>query len=240
MSPLLAPSLMPAISLVYLFGNQGLLKSWLDGGSVYGFWGVVLGEAFYTFPHALLILLTALSASDARLYEAGRALGAGALRRFLTITLPGARYGLASAGLVVFTLVITDFGVPKVVGGDYNVLAVEAFKQVVGQQHFPRARGGGADAAAAGGVFLLYRAAHGAPPAGGAGGARGAVFAGARAMARRGRRAVVGDDLGASVGLAGRGRRGFLHQILALRLKPDAGALPVRQCGRRRLERLFQ
>ncbi|MCP1290767.1 putative 2-aminoethylphosphonate ABC transporter permease subunit [Chromobacterium sp. S0633] len=138
LSPLLAPSLMPAISLVYLFGNQGLLKSWLSGGSVYSFWGMVLGEAFYTFPHALLILLTALSASDARLYEAGRALGAGALRRFLTITLPGARYGLVSAGLVVFTLVITDFGVPKIVGGDYNVLAVEAFKQVVGQQNFPR------------------------------------------------------------------------------------------------------
>ena len=138
LSPLLAPSLMPAISLVYLFGNQGLLKSWLAGASIYGFWGMVLGEAFYTFPHALLILLTALSASDARLYEAGRALGAGALRRFLTITLPGARYGLVSAGLVVFTLVITDFGVPKVVGGDYNVLAVEAFKQVVGQQNFPR------------------------------------------------------------------------------------------------------
>ncbi len=138
LSPLLAPSLMPAISLVYLFGNQGLLKSWLAGGNVYGFWGMVLGELFYTFPHALLIIITALSASDARLYEAGRVLGAGALRRFFTITLPGVRYGLVSAGLVVFTLVITDFGVPKVVGGDVNVLAVEAFKQVVGQQNFPR------------------------------------------------------------------------------------------------------
>ncbi|XLM21952.1 putative 2-aminoethylphosphonate ABC transporter permease subunit, partial [Chromobacterium piscinae] len=55
-----------------------------------------------------------------------------------TITLPGARYGLVSSALVVFTLVMTDFGVPKVVGGDCNVLAVEAFKQVVGQQNFPR------------------------------------------------------------------------------------------------------
>ncbi|RMC99794.1 putative 2-aminoethylphosphonate ABC transporter permease subunit [Aquitalea palustris] len=138
LSPLLAPSLMPAISLVYLFGNQGLLKDWLHGGNIYGFWGVVLGELFYTFPHALLIIMTALSAADARLYEAGRVLGAGPLRQFLTITLPGVRYGLVSAGLVVFTLVLTDFGVPKVVGGDFNVLAVEAFKQVIGQQNFPR------------------------------------------------------------------------------------------------------
>ncbi|AVG16836.1 phosphonate ABC transporter permease [Chromobacterium vaccinii] len=136
--PLLAPSLLPAISLVYLFGNQGLLKGWLGGGSVYGFWGMVAGEAFYAFPYALMLLSTSLSVADARLYEAARAMGAGAWRRFATITLPGSRYGLASSALLVFTLVLTDFGVPKVVGGDCNVLAVEAFKQVVGQQNFPR------------------------------------------------------------------------------------------------------
>ncbi|HEY9101905.1 putative 2-aminoethylphosphonate ABC transporter permease subunit [Chitinimonas sp.] len=134
--PLLAPSLMPAISLVYLFGNQGLLKSWLGDASIYGPVGIVLGEIFYTFPHALLILVTALSVADARLYEAAETLGAGKLRRFLTVTLPNARYGLISAGLVVFTLVVTDFGVPKVIGGQTNVLALEAYKQVIGQQNF--------------------------------------------------------------------------------------------------------
>jgi iron(III) transport system permease protein len=140
LAPLLAPSLMPAISLVYLFGNQGLLKSWLEpfGLQLYGPSGIVLGEAIYTFPHALLILVTALSLADARLYEAAEALGAGRLRRLLTITLPNARYGLMSAGLVVFTLVVTDFGVPKVVGGSFNVLALEAYKQVVGQQNFAK------------------------------------------------------------------------------------------------------
>ncbi|MGL6047618.1 MAG: putative 2-aminoethylphosphonate ABC transporter permease subunit [Vogesella sp.] len=136
--PLLAPSLLPGISLVYLFGHQGLLKSWFADGSIYGFAGIVLGEAFYTFPHALMILLTALAVGDARLYEAARTLGAGPLRRFATITLPATRYGLVSAAMVVFTLVVTDFGVAKVIGGQYPVLAVEAYKQVIGQQNFPR------------------------------------------------------------------------------------------------------
>ena len=135
--PLLAPSLLPGISLVYLFGNQGLLKSWFPDGSIYGFAGIVLGEAFYTFPHALMILLTTLAVGDARLYEAARSLGAGRLRQFCTVTLPAARYGLISAALVVFTLVMTDFGVAKVIGGQYPVLAIEAYKQVVGQQNFP-------------------------------------------------------------------------------------------------------
>lgn len=138
LSPLLAPSLLPGISIVYLFGNQGLLRGWTGGHSIYGFWGVLLGEAFYTFPYALLILSTALSSADARLYEAARTLGANPLRQFLTVTLPGARYGLVSAALVVFTLAVTDFGVPTVVGGNFNVLATEAFKQVIGQQNFAR------------------------------------------------------------------------------------------------------
>lgn len=134
--PLLAPSLLPAISFVYLFGNQGFLKSWMGGSSIYGAWGIVFGECFYVFPHVLMILISALSLSDARLYEAAQSMGANGLKKFFTITLPSAKYGLISAILVSFTLVITDFGVPKVIGGDYAVLATEIYKQVVGQQNF--------------------------------------------------------------------------------------------------------
>ena len=36
----------------------------------------------------------------------------------------------------VFTLVLTDFGVPKVIGGTWPVLATDIYKQVVGQQNF--------------------------------------------------------------------------------------------------------
>ncbi|OZI41452.1 phosphonate ABC transporter permease [Bordetella genomosp. 5] len=136
--PLLAPSLLPGIALIYLFGNQGLFKDLLGGATIYGFWGIVAGEAFYTFPHALMILVTGLTLADGRLYDAARAMGAGPLRTFLTVTLPGTRYAVFSACCLVFTLTVTDFGVPKVVGGDYNVLAIEAYKAVVGQQNFAR------------------------------------------------------------------------------------------------------
>lgn len=52
------------------------------------------------------------------------------------MTLPGAKYGVISALIVVFTLVVCDFSVPKVIGGSYNILATDIFKQVVGQQNF--------------------------------------------------------------------------------------------------------
>jgi len=134
--PILAPSLLPAISLIYLFGNQGLLNSWLMGQSIYGPLGIVISQVFYVFPHALMILVVALSMADARHYEAARVLGASPLRTFLTVTLPGSKYGLISAGFVVFTLAITDFGIAKVIGGRFNVLATDIFKQVIGQQNF--------------------------------------------------------------------------------------------------------
>ncbi len=139
--PLLAPSLLSAIALIYWFGNQGLARAFwqaLGFDSIYGAPGIVLAQCFATFPHALMILATALALADARLYEAADAMGTRPLRRFLTITLPGAKYGLVSAALVTFTLAITDFGIPKVVGGNFNVLATDVFKLVIGQQDFRR------------------------------------------------------------------------------------------------------
>jgi len=134
--PILAPSLLPAISLVYLFGNQGMIKEVLLGHSIYGPIGIVIALAFWIFPHTVLILTTALSTADARLYEVAIALRTSKLRTFFTITLPGAKYGVMSACFVAFTYAITDFGAPKVIGGWYNVLSVDIYKQVVGQWNF--------------------------------------------------------------------------------------------------------
>jgi len=139
--PLLAPSLLSAISLIYWFGNQGVLKNAMHAlgiEQIYGAPGIVLAEIFSVFPHALMILITALTLADARLYEAAEAMGTSAARKFWTITLPGAKYGLISAALVSFTLVVTDFGIPKVIGGNFNVLATDVFKLVIGQQDFQR------------------------------------------------------------------------------------------------------
>ena len=139
--PLLAPSLLSAISLIYWFGNQGVLKEWMLGmgiDQIYGAPGILLAECLAVFPHTLMILVTALSLSDARLFEAADAMGTTRLRKFFTITLPGAKYGLISAALVTFTLVMTDFGIPKVIGGNFNVLATDVFKLVIGQQDFAK------------------------------------------------------------------------------------------------------
>ena len=136
-APLLIPSLLPALALVYLFGRQGLLTPLFGGKTIYGAQGVLVADAIAAFPHALIILRTALSAADGRLYEQARLLGAGSWRSFWRITLPGGRHGLVSAAVVVFSLTIADVGAPKVVGGDFDVLALDIYKAVLGRQDFP-------------------------------------------------------------------------------------------------------
>jgi len=139
MIPILAPSLLAAISFIYLFGNQGAFKfmlEWVGLKSIYGMPGMVTAMTFASFPHAAMILMAALALSDARLYEAADSMGTSEIRKFMTITLPGAKYGLISASMVVFTMAVSEFGVPKVIGGNTNVLAVDIYKQVIGQQNF--------------------------------------------------------------------------------------------------------
>ena len=139
--PLLAPSLLAAIAFIQWFGNQGIAKpllTWFGISTIYGPLGMILSEVYNTFPHALMILITALTLADGRLYEAADSLGTSTLRKFFTITLPSCKYGLISAATVVFTYVVSDFGAPKVIGGNFNVLSVDVFTQVVGQQNFGR------------------------------------------------------------------------------------------------------
>ncbi|MGB0941794.1 MAG: putative 2-aminoethylphosphonate ABC transporter permease subunit [Marinomonas sp.] len=139
LGPIFAPSLLPAISLIYLFGNQGLIKEVLLGHSIYGMIGTMIGLVFWCFPHAFMIINTALKTTDARLYEAASALKLSPIKTFFTVTLATAKYGLISAFMVVFTLAVCDFGVAKVIGGNVNVMATDIFKQVVGQQNFSMA-----------------------------------------------------------------------------------------------------
>lgn len=137
MLPLLAPSLVQGLGLIFLFGRNGLVHK-LTGipTDIYGFAGLVAADVCYALPQAVLIISVALVRTDRRYYDAAESMGASAWRQFIDITLPQARLGLLSAAFVVFTLTITDFGNAIVVGGSYRVLATEIYNQVSGQMNF--------------------------------------------------------------------------------------------------------
>lgn len=136
MIPIFAPTMLLGIALIYLFGNKGIFTAMGFQIPLYGKVGIIIAESIYCFPVATTLLMVAFSAADNRLYEAADAMGTSALRKMFTITIPNVKYGLINAFFVTFTYSFTDFGAPSVVGGNYNVLATDVYKQVVGQQNF--------------------------------------------------------------------------------------------------------
>jgi iron(III) transport system permease protein len=138
MMPLVAPSIVQALALIYLFGRNGLITAHLihTDWNIYGPVGIIVSEVLYCLPHAYVILYTTLSAVDIRLDEAAESLGATPFKVFTRITLPSAKYGIFSAAALTFNLTITDFGNPVVIGGNYNVLATEIYAQVTNLYRF--------------------------------------------------------------------------------------------------------
>ena len=136
LTPIFMPTIVHALGLIYLFGRQGLVTALGFKLELYGRTGIILSEIIYTFPQAFLMFHVALETADNRLYEAAEALGCSPAARFFKITLPGIKYTLINVFFVCFTLAFTDFGAPKVLGGGYNVLATDIYKQAAGQFNF--------------------------------------------------------------------------------------------------------
>lgn len=131
--PMLIPSLAHGMGLVFLLGSNGILTNafGLDF-SIYGFWGIVMGSVLYSFPSAFLLLYDVLKYEDASPYEAADILGIPKASQFMRITMPYLRKPLISAVFATFTLVVTDYGVPLMVGGKTVTLPVLMYQEVVG------------------------------------------------------------------------------------------------------------
>lgn len=135
--PMLIPSLAHGMGLVFLFGSNGIITNLFSlDGSIYGFWGIVMGSVLYSFPSAFLIVYDVLKYEDALPYEAADILGIPKTHQFLSITLPYLRKPLISAVFATFTLVVTDYGVPLMVGGKCTTLPVLMYQEVIGLMNF--------------------------------------------------------------------------------------------------------
>lgn len=135
--PMLIPSLAHGMGLVFLFGSNGIITNFLGiESSIYGFWGIVLGSALYSFPSAFLLVYDVLKYEDASPYEAADVLGIPKIKQFTSITLPYLRKPLISAVFATFTLVVTDYGVPLIVGGKFMTLPVLMYQEVIGLMNF--------------------------------------------------------------------------------------------------------
>jgi iron(III) transport system permease protein len=75
--PLLAPSLVQGLGLIFLLGRNGIVSRATGVEiEIYGFWGLLIANGLYALPQSALIIGAPLRAADARIYEAAEVLGA--------------------------------------------------------------------------------------------------------------------------------------------------------------------
>jgi len=123
--PLLTSVVARTFGWMILLANNGFInRSLIALGLIdepirlmYSQQGVVIALAEVLLPFMVLALDAALLNISPSLYEAARNLGAGRARIFLRITLPLSAPGIVSGSLLVFTLAISAFVTPNLIGG---------------------------------------------------------------------------------------------------------------------------
>lgn len=135
--PMLIPSISHGMGLQVLLGNNGMLTNLLKlDVNIYGFWGIVIGSVMYSFPIAFLMLYDVVRMEDGSPYEAADVLGISRPRQFAAITLPYLSKPMISVIFATFTVIVTDYGVVKMVGGNTITLPLMMYTEAVGRLNF--------------------------------------------------------------------------------------------------------
>jgi iron(III) transport system permease protein len=132
--PLFSPPFTLGFSYLLMFGRFGLITHDVFGleASILGWKSLWAVQTLTHFPYAALAIERALTATPARLEAAAHDLGGGGFAVFQTITLPLVRPAVAGAALLIAIFVLADFANPLVIGGDFPLLATEAWYRIDG------------------------------------------------------------------------------------------------------------
>jgi putative spermidine/putrescine transport system permease protein len=137
-APLLTSIIMRTFGWRVLFARHGLVNQLLmDAGLIDaplrlldGTTIVYVGLVHVTVPFMVLSIIPVLRTIDRRLEESARVLGAGAIRTFLSVTLPLAKEGIVTGCVLVFMLTIGSFVTQLLLGnGRVVTLPLLIFQQ---------------------------------------------------------------------------------------------------------------
>src|SRR5271156_4819547 len=112
--PLVLPPVVVGYLLLLLFGARGPIGGWLE--RVFGIEliftrnGAALATAVMSFPLMVRAMRISLETVDRGLEDAARTLGAGAVDRFASVSLPLMLPGLLAGGITAFSASLGEFG----------------------------------------------------------------------------------------------------------------------------------
>lgn len=140
--PIISPPFVSAVSILFLFGFNGLITRQMLGlqdFNIYGFHGVVWSQVFTFAPIAYLSLRGVLASISPTLEDAALNMGASRWQTFWKVTFPLSLPGVASAFLIVFIESMADFGNPLVLAGAaFPMLAPQAYLEITGSFNLSR------------------------------------------------------------------------------------------------------
>lgn len=132
--PMLLPTITYGFAIIYTFGRTGLLTRLLGFQlfDIYGFNGLLLGYVIYTLPTAFLLVDNSFRFIDKRFMIVSRVMGDSPFQTFVGTVLRPLAGALCVAFVQSFFLAFTDYGIPTSVGGQYDVVALELYNQMLG------------------------------------------------------------------------------------------------------------
>ncbi|MBN2439121.1 MAG: iron ABC transporter permease [Deltaproteobacteria bacterium] len=135
--PLIAPPYLFALSLIILFGRNGLVTRALDlHWELYGFGGVVISQTLAFIPLAYMMIESTLMSLNPNLEESAYDMGASEAIILRTITIPLLAPGLLKAALLIFVMTIAEFGNAAILGGRTPFLAPDTYTMITGESDF--------------------------------------------------------------------------------------------------------
>ncbi|MEN2257403.1 ABC transporter permease subunit [Paraclostridium benzoelyticum] len=138
---MISPPFVGSLAFIVLFGRRGIITHDLLGLSInpYGWQGIVLMQSIGEISFASLMLVGIFKNIDNRLISASRDLGASSFETIKRVILPLATPGILATLFIIFTKNLADFGTPIIIGGNFNVLATEAYLTAIGRANLPKA-----------------------------------------------------------------------------------------------------
>jgi len=144
--PTVSPPFALALSMIALFGRNGLITNKVFGiqfvkgmNDIYGLDGLVIVQTITFFSVAYLILKAMLERLNPAMEEAASSLGASRWQLFRTITLPLLVPGIAGSFLLLFVESLADLGNPLFIAGNKTVLSAQIFLAVIGEYNYQKA-----------------------------------------------------------------------------------------------------
>ena len=138
--PMLVPTFTHALGFISIWGRNGLLNNLLGSDiNIYGFWGIVLCLICYSLPISLIMFVDLLSSEDETPYKVADTLGIPKYSQFINIKISYILKPTLFIMFTIFTMSITDYGIPMMIGGNTLTLTTMIYEQIVGRLNFANA-----------------------------------------------------------------------------------------------------